>query len=293
MKKLGLVVMSIIIVFFPIIMDKFIIGNDLSSNISNSEWVGFLGSYIGSIIGTTGTIGGVYLTIKLDKEKEAEDIVIYLNHILEKNLEQKKIITNEFLNNIIYKKKYFEYISEKIYEENFVKILKLKKREDILNIYSIQEEIKNIVDDNNIIGFLGHLKIKSFEELKNILDEEQLELIKLEEILEAISVLIDTTDETEKKQKKQENYFKITRGYSDEKIKEYLKEYKTPIERLKNFRKELLNDGIIMLEWDKIEINKKIICSSLMEKTLKSLKEIEEMAIKMEEYYLSLDKYFK
>lgn len=290
MKRMGLlsIIIGGVIVLFPIIMDKFIIGSNISSNISNSEWVGFLGSYIGSIIGTIGTIGGIYLTIKLDKEKEIEDIMIYLNHILQRNLKNKDIIINELLNNIMYKKKYLEDIEKEIYEENFFKILKLKKREEILEIYSIQNEIKNIIDNDNIIGFFGHLKIKSFEELKKLLKEDEINLVKLEEILEAISVLIDTTSE-----KKIENYFKAKGGYFEEELKKYLEKYNSPLVRIKNLKKELLNDGFIMLDWSNLDIKERAIGCELMRKTLKTLEEIERIAQKMEEYYLILEKYYK
>lgn len=289
MKKIWILVafIGIAIIFFPMIMDKLIIGNSISSNVSNSEWVGFLGSYMGSIIGTMGTIGGVYLTIKLEKEKEKENIVVYLNHILQKNLRNKSIIINELLNNIMYKKKYFEGIDLQIYETNFIQILKLRKREEILNIYSIQNEIINIIDNDNITGFLGHLKIKSFEELKFCLKEENRDLIKLEETLEAISVLIKTKDE-----KKIEKYFKIKEGYFEIEIRRYLEKYQTPIERLKNLRKELLNEEFIMLDWDKVENKDKVIYSNLIRETLKTLEEIEKVALKIEEYYLFLEKYF-
>ena len=35
----------------PIIVDFFIFGNSFHSNISNESWTGFLGSFLGSIIG--------------------------------------------------------------------------------------------------------------------------------------------------------------------------------------------------------------------------------------------------
>ena len=35
----------------PIIVDFFIFGNSFHSNISNESWAGFLGSFLGSIIG--------------------------------------------------------------------------------------------------------------------------------------------------------------------------------------------------------------------------------------------------
>ena len=67
MRYIGLGLL--ILICLPVIIDKFIIGNDIKSNIDNSDWVSFLGSYLGSIIG----VSGVFLVTKMDqKEREAE-----------------------------------------------------------------------------------------------------------------------------------------------------------------------------------------------------------------------------
>ena len=60
MKKFMLIViLSIVIIAVPLLMDTFILGNDFPSNISNSDWAGFIGSYIGGIA----TIVAVVITI--------------------------------------------------------------------------------------------------------------------------------------------------------------------------------------------------------------------------------------
>ena len=46
----------IITIAFPFAMDHLIIGNDFFSNISNSDWVSFLASYIGAITSAVGII---------------------------------------------------------------------------------------------------------------------------------------------------------------------------------------------------------------------------------------------
>lgn len=70
----------IIISIIPVIMDRWIIGNSIHFNISNSDWVSFLGSYIGSIIGVI----GVFLVTKMDQKQREEERKdeLFLNNIL-------------------------------------------------------------------------------------------------------------------------------------------------------------------------------------------------------------------
>ena len=53
----------------PIGIDKLIIGNSFPSNISNTEWVGFLGSYIGALIG--GLLNGTIYQNKHAKRRHS------------------------------------------------------------------------------------------------------------------------------------------------------------------------------------------------------------------------------
>lgn len=62
-----------IIVGFPFVMDKLIVGNDLPSNISNSEWVSFLGSYVGAILGSIASVVGIIITIEYTKKETSRD----------------------------------------------------------------------------------------------------------------------------------------------------------------------------------------------------------------------------
>lgn len=54
-------------------MDKLIVGNDLPSNISNSEWVSFLGSYVGAILGSIASVVGIIITIEYTKKETSRD----------------------------------------------------------------------------------------------------------------------------------------------------------------------------------------------------------------------------
>ncbi|WP_291635958.1 hypothetical protein [Clostridium sp.] len=83
MKKQNsfIIIVVTVILLFPIVMDK-LIGNNISSNISNEQWVSFLGSYVGSILGGVFTIIGVFATIKYykdqdeSKQQERENVIL-------------------------------------------------------------------------------------------------------------------------------------------------------------------------------------------------------------------------
>lgn len=59
----------ILIIGVPVALDWLIIGNDIPSNISNSDWIGFLSGYIGAIIGGVVSLIGVSMSIKFTKQQ--------------------------------------------------------------------------------------------------------------------------------------------------------------------------------------------------------------------------------
>lgn len=74
---------------FPLLIDKLIFGNNISSNISNETWAGFLGSYIGGVA----TLLAVFITI-IDNNKKIEE-----QRALEKEAEeeQRKFLLRPYL----------------------------------------------------------------------------------------------------------------------------------------------------------------------------------------------------
>lgn len=63
----------ILIVGLPLAIDWLIIGNKFPSNIENSDWVGFFGGYIGSIIGAVVSLLGIIITIRYTNEQNKKD----------------------------------------------------------------------------------------------------------------------------------------------------------------------------------------------------------------------------
>lgn len=55
------------------LVDWVIIGNDLPSNISNPDWVNFLGGYVGALIGAAVSLIGIVLTIRYTNEQNTKE----------------------------------------------------------------------------------------------------------------------------------------------------------------------------------------------------------------------------
>jgi len=63
----------VLVVGIPLIMDKWIIGNNFKSNISNSDWVSFFGSYFGAILGGLFTLVAIYITYNQNNKLHTEN----------------------------------------------------------------------------------------------------------------------------------------------------------------------------------------------------------------------------
>lgn len=74
-KKFWLIIMgsTIGVIILPMVIDWFIIGNRFPSNISNADWVGFLGGYIGAIMGGVISLFGILWTINFTREQNRAD----------------------------------------------------------------------------------------------------------------------------------------------------------------------------------------------------------------------------
>ena len=69
-KKAKMVVTTTVIAIFlvlvllPVLMEKFILQSEVKSVISNDSWAGFLGSYVGGIVGGLCTLAAIYFSTK-------------------------------------------------------------------------------------------------------------------------------------------------------------------------------------------------------------------------------------
>lgn len=64
---------AIAVAVVPLVIDWLIIGNGFPSNISNTDWVGFFGGYIGALIGSVISLLGILWTISFTREQNRAD----------------------------------------------------------------------------------------------------------------------------------------------------------------------------------------------------------------------------
>lgn len=65
----GLIIVAVLL---PLGIDYFIFGNSVESNLTNAEWAGFLGSYIGGIATILAVIITIWFTTKENEEKQTQ-----------------------------------------------------------------------------------------------------------------------------------------------------------------------------------------------------------------------------
>ena len=66
---IGLIISCVIL---PLGIDRFVFGNSIESNLTNAEWAGFLGSYIGGIATILEVIITIWFTTKENEEKQKQ-----------------------------------------------------------------------------------------------------------------------------------------------------------------------------------------------------------------------------
>lgn len=86
------ILLLILSITVPILTDYLIIGNRFTSNINNHEWVTFLGSYIGALIGSTATLIGILITLKFTREQANEDRRLALAPYLKYTMNEKTLL---------------------------------------------------------------------------------------------------------------------------------------------------------------------------------------------------------
>ena len=72
-KRIVIVFIIVIICLIPTALEYFVFRNNIFSVLSNGEWSGFLGSYIGGVFGGVGTLLAVYITTKETRKIQQEN----------------------------------------------------------------------------------------------------------------------------------------------------------------------------------------------------------------------------
>lgn len=90
MKKARYIILSIIFfviaIFIPFLLDHLVFGNSIPSYISNGEWAGFLGSYIGGLCTLIALIATIRYYRNADERKEKAEIQPFLHIVVDEDL---------------------------------------------------------------------------------------------------------------------------------------------------------------------------------------------------------------
>lgn len=139
----------IIVIIFPVIMDKWIIGNSIESNISNSDWVSFLGSYIGAILGGIFTFIGVKVTLyNSDEKKKQKDMLVLQLKLTYKDI--KGFVEGDITN----KYPIHQFLIDKSWSDRLASIHSNLSEKDFQNIYmwfTSLDFLKTHQDENGLV----------------------------------------------------------------------------------------------------------------------------------------------
>lgn len=108
MKRIIIIMIVVLIVLslVPLAFDWLIIGNSIPSNVSNSDWIGFLGSYFGGLFGGVFSLIGIACTIRFTQEQNKKDREIQARPFFD--------IIPKYEKKPVYTKKWLGYISVSI-----------------------------------------------------------------------------------------------------------------------------------------------------------------------------------
>lgn len=140
-KKIIRTIMTIIIIYtvigiiLPFVFKFVIFESTEFSNLTNNEWAGFLGSYVGGILGGLGTLISVFITVKESRDMQIENKKDTDQKILEDKAEREmqrkedKILEaqrekRQFVDDIaVYIGKYITHISKYYYTSRWAENL--------------------------------------------------------------------------------------------------------------------------------------------------------------------------
>lgn len=108
MKRILFILMIVLIVLLlmPLAFDWLIIGNSIPSNVSNSDWIGFFGSYYGGLFGGIFSLIGIVFTIRFTQEQNKKDREIQARPFFD--------IIPKYENKPVYTKKWLGYVDVSI-----------------------------------------------------------------------------------------------------------------------------------------------------------------------------------
>ena len=177
-------------VILPFIFKYVIFESTTFSNLSNSEWAGFLGSYVGGILGGLGTLISVFVTVKdsrdmqIENKKDTDKKILDDKAEREKERKEDKILEaqrerRQFADDVaVYVGKYITHISKYFYASRWAedidsdfRIAKDKLRKAEQDLIVLNNKIsKSGLDDENFIQL--ELERDQLLDKKKILERE-------------------------------------------------------------------------------------------------------------------------
>ncbi|MBN7572799.1 hypothetical protein C1H57_23520 [Clostridium sp. 2-1] len=159
-----IIVYTVVGVILPFLFKYAVFESAAFSNLSNNEWAGFLGSYVGGILGGLGTLISVFVTVKESRDIQAENKSDTDKKILkdkderekerkeEKELEEQKE-RKQFADDIsVYVGKYITHISKYYYAARRAEDLDSAYRDANDKLKKIENKLVNLNKEIDKVG---------------------------------------------------------------------------------------------------------------------------------------------
>ena len=170
-----IVLLSLICLFLIwLALEYWIFASPKSSYLSNAEWAGFLGNYTGAVVGGLISIYGIWWQITKEKREKKANLVKYINHIIDSNLNmahidktlfsgEKHITYNMMSISLNRQNTYLTEFDDNYINQNIESILEL---ENGIEILKLKESIKSYNIDFNYLSENLSCKKSVLENLK-------------------------------------------------------------------------------------------------------------------------------
>ena len=171
MTKMIIIIYTTVGIILPFIFKYVIFESTTFSNLSNNEWAGFLGSYVGGILGGLGTLISVFITVKdsrdmqIENKKDTDKKILDDKAEREKERKEDKILEaqrerRQFADDVaVYVGKYITHISKYFYASRWAEGIdsdfrnakdKLRKAEQDLIVLNNKISKSGLGDENFI-----------------------------------------------------------------------------------------------------------------------------------------------
>lgn len=158
-KKIAIIVFIFvfIVLMLPFALEIFIFRNNVYSVLSNGEWGGFLGSYIGGALGGIGTLLAMYITTKETRKVQQENSAQIEDERKRNEKMERKLFADEIAENIA---KYISEISAYFYGCRTIERLNNNLRNAQDELYRIDCDIKNLLKLEQQNDDISHIETK-------------------------------------------------------------------------------------------------------------------------------------